>query len=318
MSVIEKMKRLLYTCDIETKAEVFIRNMLMAGIAIALGVTAILLNFSDYSNEISVAAGIVSLIIFGGVVYASLVVRANNRIAEIEEVLPDFLSLMGSNLRSGLTPDRAFILSVRDEFGPLEKEVDLAAKQIVSGKSFSSAFRDMAERIDSEIFAKAVRLIIEGVRSGGNLADLLENTALDIRRFSAVRKEIVATVRVYELFIIAAAAVGAPLLYGVASFLVDIISKMRETLNLEEAMAATSTYFPIFSGGAGALSPFVIVIFAIVAIILTAFFGALTAGVISRGKESSGYVYVPVMLASALAIFFLVKFLLGKLMGGYL
>jgi len=316
MSIVKGTQRLLNNCDIDMKAEVFLLNIVLGGIAFSIGASIILHGVLGYPQLLSFIAGVALFMVFLGIFYGILAIGAAKRAEEIEAVLPDFLSLMSSNLRSGLTPDRAFILSVRSEFGPLEKEIDTAAKEIVSGKSFTVAFRDMAKRTESEIFAKSVRLIIEGVRSGGNLAELLENTALDIRRFSAVRKEISAIVRVYELFIIAAATIGAPLLYGVASFLIDIISEMKTKMNLGDAMAATASYMPIFGGSADAVSPEVVFQFSIAALVITSFFGALTAGVISKGRESSGYIYIPLMLTLALGMFFLTKFALETLLKG--
>jgi archaellum biogenesis protein FlaJ (TadC family) len=316
MSIVERTQRLLDNCDIDMKAEGFLLNIAIGAVAFSLGASIILHGVLGYPQLISALAGMALFIVFLAIFYGILAIRALKRAEALEAVLPDFLSLMSSNLRSGLTPDRAFIMSVRSEFGPLEKEIDMAAKEIVSGKSFTAAFRDMAKRTESEIFAKSVRLIIEGVRSGGNLAELLENTALDIRRFSAVRKEISAIVRVYELFIIAAATVGAPLLYGVASFLIDVISDIKDKMNLDEAMAATASYMPIFGGTADAVSPEVVFQFSIAALVVTSFFGALTAGVISKGRESSGYIYVPLMITIALAIFFLTKFALETFLKG--
>lgn len=313
MSFMDKMQTLLNNSSVEMKAGKFLTSVVLAATAFSLGV-AIIMFLLNYHNNTVVITGGVLFIIFLGVFYGFLLIRSNARIAEIEMSLPDFLSLMGSNLRSGLTPDRAFILSVRKEFGPLEDEIDLAAKEIISGKSFNDAFIGMAKRINSEMFAKSVRLIIEGVNSGGDLADLLENTALDIRRFSAVRKEITATVRVYELFIVAAATVGAPLLYGVASFLVEIVSEVKSGMDLSGVAAAS---LPILGGTESVVPPEVVYMFSLAAISITAFFGALTAGVISKGKETETLVYIPIMLTVAMIIFFGIRYALGEIMGGF-
>ena len=106
-------------------------------------------------------------------------VMANKRVAVIEELLPDFLSIMSSNIRSGLTYDRALLLSARKEFGPLSKEVDRAAKEVISGKTLPDALMGMTTRVRSESFAKTMRLIVEGVRSGGKLADFAGGAAID-------------------------------------------------------------------------------------------------------------------------------------------
>jgi flagellar protein FlaJ len=312
----KRLQYLLDNSDVHMHASKFFLFTLFSGL-VFVSIFGIIVSYVGYPLWITILSSLGLLVIFGGTLYAMLVLRAMQRVASIEAVLPDFLSLMASNLRSGLTPDRAFILSVRKEFGPLEAEIDIAAKEIVSGKSFTQAFEGMSRRIDSEIFAKAVRLIIEGVNSGGDLAHLLENTSLDIRRFSATKKDISATVRVYELFILAAAGIGAPLLYAVATFLVSVVFEMKEKLNLSEAASASvSATMPILGGASSAgMSPEIVYIFSIVAIAIGAFFGSLAAGVISKGKETEGYAYIPIMLAVAYAIFFCTRFLLDIFLG---
>lgn len=312
----EKLQRILNACEIDINAKTFLRDLILTGIMLGLVMSASL-NFIGYSTTIVVLSGAGLSVAFCGGYYMQLIMKRNKKIERIEAVIPDFLSLMSSNLRSGLTPDRAFILSVRDEFGPLEKEIKIAAKEIISGKSFKDAFVDMTERIDSEIFAKAVRLMIEGVNSGGNLADLLENTALDIRRFSATRKEVTATIRVYELFIIAAASLGAPLLYAVANFLINVVFEMKKNITIStEATATVTNYLPLFGTGIDGLSPESVYLFSIAAITMTTFFGALTAGIVSKGRESAGFANIPLMAIIAFLIFFGVDFLLKSFLGG--
>ncbi len=311
-----RMQYLLDNSAVHMRARKFFLITMSLGL-VFVSIFGLISNYLGNPLWVSIASSLGLLIVFAGTIYALLIMRVMQRVALIEAVLPDFLSLMASNLRSGLTPDRAFILSVRKEFGPLETEIDIAAKDIVSGKSFSQAFEGMARRIDSEIFAKATRLIIEGVNSGGDLAHLLENTSLDIRRFSATKREISATVRVYELFILAAAGIGAPLLYAVANFLVSVVFAMKSKLGLSEAASATvAASMPILGGAASlGMSPEVVYIFSITAIAIGAFFGSLAAGVISKGKETAGYRYIPVMLVVAYGVFYVIRFFLDTLLG---
>ena len=55
-----------------------------------------------------------------------------NRIKKMELAFPDFISLMASNLRAGMTIDRALVLSARKEFDPLDKEILQVGKDMGS------------------------------------------------------------------------------------------------------------------------------------------------------------------------------------------
>ncbi len=309
--IMKEVRMLLNLCDLDYDPADFIIKMLIYGLGFAIGVGLI---FFNYSIDIAFLAGEVTFFVFEIFIFALLIVTANRRTAVIEETLPDFLGIMASNIRSGITYDRALLLSARKEFGPLAKEIDKAAKETIAGKPLTEALMDMTNRIRSEIFSKTIRLIVEGVNSGGKLADLLENTALDIRRFSAIRKEVSATVLIYQLFMFAAAAVGAPLLYAVANFLIKIVSTMRQKIGVN-ITAEASAQLPFFKA-TSVVSPELIFLFSIFAIVITAFFGALAAGVISRGKESEGFSYIPILLIVSLGVFFIVGFLLETLLKG--
>lgn len=309
---IARMEELLYNADVDMDAHEFINRALLG--CFAFGAVASLAALYLGSQVVTYAVALVSLIGLPLVIIAWLVTRANKRTAQIEEMFPNFLSMMASNIRSGVTYDRALLLSSRKEFGPLAKEIDRAAKQTIAGKPLPEALMEMAKRSRSETFAKTMRLIVEGVNAGGNLAEMLETTAIDIRQSSSLRKEVSATVLVYRLFIFMAAAVGAPLLYGLTGFLIDVFTGIRADAKMEGGTSAVAAQLPMFSQGE-ALSPALFFNYALVAIGMTALLSCLATGVISKGKESEGIPDIGATLLIAYGIFFGVRALFGVLIG---
>src|SRR3989344_967273 len=59
--------------------------------------------------------------------YVVIDLKIFRRKLDIEEVLPDFLQLTSSNIKSGMTIDRALWYSVRPRFGVLAKEIETVA-----------------------------------------------------------------------------------------------------------------------------------------------------------------------------------------------
>jgi flagellar protein FlaJ len=311
MSFFGKMQVMLNAAGTEEKAQTYFIKYLIIGIFLA--VVGAFVIYSYVSDAAAVGGGIAIFLGFEGVVYGGLIRKARKRVNEMEDMLPDFLTLMASNIRSGLTPDRALLLSTRREFGPLTEEIDKAAKATLTGTPFTEAFMEMSHRFNSEMLSKTVRLIVEGSRSGGSLADLLDNTALDIQRFASIRKEVSATVLVYMLFMFAAAAIGAPLLYAVSTMLIEVITEMKSEITV--STEDVSAYMPLIQGST-VISPELVFWFALFAIFIGAFFGSLAAGVISKGRESAGLGYIPTMIIISFAVFFLSKLLLESLLGG--
>src|SRR6056297_2737992 len=110
---------------------------------------------------------ILSFFILEILYYMRISMKASSRVGEMEKVFPDFLQLMSSNLRAGMTVERAFISSARPELSPLNEEIRETGRDVATGKDISVAFRDMAKRIDSEEINNIVSLIISGLRTGG-------------------------------------------------------------------------------------------------------------------------------------------------------
>lgn len=311
MSAFSGVQNLLDNCDLDYNPGDFVLKMLVYGIGV--GVLFGLL-FYNYGEQTAVLTGAFCFACFELLVFGILVVTASKRVSMMENALPDFLTLMSSNIKSGLTPDRALLLSSRKEFGPLAKEIDRAAKETVGGAPFTAAFFGMVSKINSEMFAKTVRLIVEGVRSGGELSELLQVTSIDMRRFETIRKEVAATVAVYRIFIFAACAIGAPMLYASSIFLVNLMYNIRQEMS---ASASSDFKTPLFNfSSSGSIDPQLVFWFSVVSIFMTTFLGALAAGVIAKGKESDGFTYIPPLLLLAYGVFFATDFLLNTLLGG--
>lgn len=311
-TLVSKTQALLYDAELDFDPHKFIDQVLI--LCFAFGACAGILAWKLSTPAIGYATAITALMGPPMIIIAVLTMRANKRTSEIEEMLPNFLAMMASNIRSGVTYDRALLLSTRKEFGPLAREIDRAAKQTVAGKPLTDAMMDMAKRSRSETFAKTMRLIVEGVNAGGNLAEMLETTAIDMREATSLKKEVAATVLVYRLFIFMAATVGAPLLYALTGFLIDVFMSIRtESTSTGVVSAQQAAAIPMM-GGAQAISPALFFTYAIIAIGMTTLLSTLASGVITKGKESEGLPDLGWAFVLSFGIFFGVKFVFGVLL----
>ncbi|MEM3372711.1 MAG: type II secretion system F family protein [Candidatus Anstonellales archaeon] len=312
------VKRLLIKAGLDVDEEVYISQVVIKGLLVffvSTFLSFIVLRYFNYELLPYEYPIVGSIFFIAYVVFTinNLLIIGNKKSSDIDEYIPDFLSLMATHVRSGVTYDRALLLSSRKEFGQLAKEIDLAAKQIIAGKPFQEALLDMAKRIKSEKFSKSIRLVVEGVNSGGNLADLLEATAYDMRRFDSIRKDINSQLLSYAIFIFAAAAIGAPALYAVSTYLVSIIIKISSEVNVSDSL---STYMPLISSIKQEISKEVLENFSLASIFVTCFFALLSAGTVFSNDETKVIVYLPFMLIIAYITFFAVMHILGIIFKG--
>lgn len=244
-----------------------------------------------------------------------LALAVERRAHFVESILPDALQLMAANSRAGHIPSRALMLSARKEFGPLSDAIKRAGKEMTTGKSLEESLQIIPQHIKSLTLERSMKLIVWGAQSGGQFAELLEQNAEDIRRRQGITKEVRANVTMYIIFIGFAGCVGAPVLYGLSSFLTGTISRLGSVAKLPED-ASSQVPFLRFSGLA--ISPDFLFFFSLAAIFITTFFASLIIGSIATGSEKGGIKYMPLLMISAFVIFFLTKAFIQTTFGSLL
>ncbi|MEM7825364.1 MAG: type II secretion system F family protein [Candidatus Aenigmatarchaeota archaeon] len=242
---------------------------------------------------------------------AILILRADQKASFVEEILPDALQLMAANIRAGITPDRALLLAARPEFGPLEIEIKRAAKEALTGRTIEEALLEVPKRIESKMLSRAMRLIVEGLRSGGELATLLDETADDARQTQSLRKEVRANVAMYGMFILFAVAIGAPLLYSISTHLVEMIIRVSSEIEMPETTGVAG--LSVLKFASPNISPQFVFNFSIAAITITTIFGGLIIGLIEAGKEKAGIKFVFALMIIGLLVFIGMRYMLASM-----
>lgn len=306
----EKYKRLLNYAGVSTDVNLFLGFVIFFGFGSSLGLSLI------FGRMVSWPLWLLFIVLFFSMeilVYYVLLLRADKKGNFVETLLPDALQLMASNLKAGLTIDKALLLSARPEFGPLQDEIGRVGKEVTMGKTVQEALMGMTERIKSDKLNKTMLLVVSGVNSGGELASLLQETAINLRRQFFVEERIKSNVMMYVMFITTAVAFGSPILFGLSSFLVEVLTKNIQSANLG-GMPSSASSMPMAFSSVSVSTDF-IMMFAIVSLLTTCFLGSLVLGLISKGKERDGLKYVPFLSMASLGMFFLIRLAIKSMLG---
>lgn len=318
----DKIVQALAYLDINIDEKKFIGFLMAFGFAISIGVAINLMLIFQIHFLLGFFGTFVA---FLGGVYLWLTMAAEAKGRMVELVLPDSLQLIASNIKSGLTTERALFISARPEFGPLEKELKQASREILAGESIEQALIKMSSRVKSIVFERTLWLISKGIQSGGQIADLLIQLSDDLREQRAVQDESKAETSMYILLIVVSAAIGAPVLFGVSSFITSILSKQIEDLPkidqsaIQNAPGNLQTVVQTFSGDRkSTITPDFVLTFSLVAMLVTALFSSFTIGVINAGKEKGGLKFFPILLIMSLFFFFIIRLALAAVFGDLL
>ena len=280
-----------------------------------LGVIVFLVSYLFFGPYFALGFGFLSFIGFQTFLYVLLVLVMDSRTRQIEEVLADALQLMSANVRAGMTLDRAIWLSARPEFGPLEDEIKTFGREVLGGISMVEALRNMKRRVNSDLLGRTLKLMEEGMRSGGEMAKLLDETASDIRKIKMMRKQVRSNVIMYSMFIMFASVLGAPVLFAVSIYFIEMIGGFWEE---RAANIPTQMSSGLMKMTGPQVDPYEMMLFSVACIIITTIFGALIIGLIQTGKEKRGLKYIPLLTGAGLFIFFAVKFVISSLFGNLL
>jgi len=277
-----RIEQLLIYAGLERMPELLIGFLTLAAVVISIMLFVLSVQVPTVS-QYSVLIALCGLLVFP-VAYLYLVLRVDARKKKIESVLPDFLQLAAANVRAGMPVDQAMWQAARPEFGLLSEEITNVAKLTFGGEPFAQTLDRLGERFDSKNLQRTVRLIKQGLASGGEMADILEETAVDIRNGQIIRKEISTALLMYVIFIVFASTIGAPFLYGVSYKMISVLEKVWVQLpDLGTAQVPAGSMF--LTPKAPTITSNEFLIFALVSSFITGFFASVIIAVIQVGSK---------------------------------
>jgi len=237
----------------------------------------------------------------------------------VENILPDFLFLVGNNLKSGMAPFYAFRSAVRPEFGPLSEEIKIATQKSLGVQSFSDALRDIGKRIDSKVLADTTKFFAQALRSGGHLAQLIETTAQDIKQTNQLKKELVTSTKMYTMFILFVVIVASPMLLAVSVQFLNVLSgiqlKTGGLTGVDNAEVMKQTGMGAGAGAVSITSEFMQNV-GYFLIIINSFLASIFMGALGGGKIRDGLKFAPIMAIIGLILFVIFVGAIGGLLGG--
>ncbi len=113
--------------------------------------------------------------------YLYVLYRKNQRMAAFSQEFPDALDLLVSALRAGLSFAAAMQIVAEESPEPIRSEFAVTVEEQALGLDFRESLVNLTKRVDCLDLRFFVTAVILQRDTGGNLAEILENTAVLIR-----------------------------------------------------------------------------------------------------------------------------------------
>ena len=251
-----------------------------------------------------------SVVVMGGF-YFWLNMRIYARTKEIEDKLTDYLVLVSTNLKGGLSFEKSLWASIKPDFGILSEEMNLVSKRVMTGSDLIEALSEFSNKYESPGLRRSMGIIIGELDSGGKVASVLDNIIDNLRKTKVIKDEMSANTLMFTIFISAIVLVISPLLFALAFNLLDILINVSSLLG-GVGDAGSQAGFGSFSFDEVQVESDHFMIFSVLALIIISLFSSMIISIIQRGDIMSGVRYLPFFGAvSAILYFIFLRFLTG-------
>lgn len=237
----------------------------------------------------------------------------DKRTEQIEEVLPDVLQVISANLHAGVTPYHAVRAAAVPQFGPLGKELERAVNSVTGRTSFEDILVKVADRVNSAALQRSIKLFASSMKSGGDLAELLENLAADITERRSLKNDLITNTRQNSMFIMFTIVVGAPLLLAISIYFVDVVTNLQNT-----SPDSGGGGFGLGLGGEISITSSFLIKESYVMLGVTAILASLFMGSMIHGDPKKGLKMSPIVLGGTYLMFFVCRFLVTYFLGSTL
>ncbi|MDR0900437.1 MAG: type II secretion system F family protein [Methanobrevibacter sp.] len=230
-----------------------IASQLLSIIIIAIIAFSSLLSllFIIFSLDLIIAI-IMGIAIPPGILIAYIIIKAEKRADEIERASPDFLRQLSSMLRVGLSFENALSDLSKYGSGPLYDEIRRAVIEIKIGRDFDETIMAMVHRLKSKNLERTFKIILEARKSGGSLADIIDDVSQDLRAIIALKRERRSSVMMAIMFLVISAIIAAPFALGMIGIYSSFMSELGQGSDLiETSKIAAGSYIVIHSILAG-------------------------------------------------------------------
>ena len=250
--------------------------------------------------------GIIMFLVVADLMIGYPYLRASQRIDEIEEALPDALKQIADTLRAGGTYEYALREIATAEYGPLRKEMNNVLRKLEEGENFENALKTLSQNVDSRLVQRTVTIIIDSVKSGAGLADILDEISEDVKATHQIASERKTRTMLQVIFMFTAGSLVAPAIFGfvstISNTLITSAAAAKGAAATAEIIKARNASDTILLGIQGYM-------------LIEVLAASVIISLMREGKIAKSVIYFPVLLLIAYVTYITASVLSAAIVG---
>ncbi|MBN2142315.1 type II secretion system F family protein [Candidatus Woesearchaeota archaeon] len=254
---------------------------------------------------------ILSIVLVNLIVYFFLNLQIYRRTKLMEDLLPDYLALVSTNLKGGMSFEKSLWAAIKSDFGILAKEIGIVSKKVATGNDVSEALTEFGKKYDSPLLRRSIDLIKSELTSGGRVADVLDSLVGVLRKTRELKKEMAATALAYMIFMSVIVLAVTPALFALSKQLLTILLSIGTKIGASLQAGTT-----MFAFNTPDINPSDFNNFAIGAIGMIAVFTSIIISIIEKGDIKGGVKYIPMFLLTSIILYIIFELILNSIMSG--
>ncbi|MBT4257869.1 hypothetical protein HOD88_01645 [archaeon] len=220
------------------------------------------------------------------------IIQQTRNQAEKEEMFLEFSRNLVESVKAG-TPISKSIIQIRGKaYGALNPHVGKLANQISLGIPLNTALKTFSRDIDNKTISRAITLIGEAERAGGDIGEILESVTSAVSMSDKLKKEQKASVSTL--------VVQGYIVFAV--FIVIILVMQFQILPMLSGVANVGDIGVAGFGGGGTIDPIEIANAFLYLLLVQGFFSGLTIGKLAEGNIKYGFKHSFILMVSSFLV----------------
>jgi len=159
-------------------------------IGLVVALVTIVLDFIFLSNQRELFYFIIGIaFLIGGLPFFLFLILETRNERERNTMFLEFSRNLVENVRSGTPISRAILNIKTKDYGALNPHINKLSNQISIGIPLKTALQTFARDLDSITISRAINIISESEKAGGQIEDILESVVKSVAQMEKLKKE---------------------------------------------------------------------------------------------------------------------------------